>query len=64
MHEEIRAAIREALADKSMTAYELARRIGCPPNTIYVFLQGTRGISLGLLERIMAELRLEIRPMD
>jgi hypothetical protein len=61
VQEHIRRAIAAEIETQGLTPYKLATLVNCPPNTLYVYLKGRRGISLDLLGRIMEKLDLEIR---
>ncbi len=47
-----------------MSQAELARKVGVSRQTINRIENGQTGVSPQLLEKIMTELKLEIRPVD
>ena len=57
-------ALREAIRRSGTSRYAIARETGLSQALLCRFLQGTRGLSLGSIDKLMGVLGLEIRPRE
>lgn len=60
----IRKAIRKRRRDLEITTTELARRVGVSRQHLVNIESGRENLSMPVLEKVMVELKLEIRPVD
>jgi hypothetical protein len=54
--------LRQAVRESELTRYAICVRTGIDQGTLCRFVQGTRGMSLASVDRLMEALELEIRP--
>jgi hypothetical protein len=57
-------ALREAIRRSGTSRYAIVRETGLSQALLCRFLQGTRGLSLGSIDKLMGVLGLEIRPRE
>ena len=59
LHELVAARAEEL----DLTAYAIAKQVGCDPSTVRRFFRGKTPIQSSILEKLLAVLSLEIKPI-
>lgn len=57
----VTAAVQQAIEDRGLSLYELARRTGVDHGALSRFLRGERTLTLESVDKLAAELRLTVR---
>lgn len=57
-------ALRDALLENGRTPHDIALTIGVSPSTITRFLNRQSTLKLETIDKLLAELGLEVRPID
>lgn len=59
----LREVVNATLESNGMTAYQLVQAAGVPSSTVYRWLAGEGETSTDNIDKILAALRLEVRPV-